>query len=519
MTLYSTEVPEAGSLWQTLGLAGRVVMAIGLHRRADAHVPPEIAEPRRRLFYSFYNLDRLVASTLSKPLTIAEHDIDIELPTDRPNDQPYRGWPIMHICRYLVRYRRLLGCTLTALYSVNGEQNALPEPERRAIVGRLHEELEAWAADGPNPKGAHTIRTINHDKWLAIHYHQLLCMLYRPSPLYPDTTPATLRALHDASSKCVDLYCELWNVNKVGFNLIQIVGLFVACISLLCCLCECDTRMHSAEVAGPATTAATLAELGLPYSGVDDPSWAAEIRARVGQCRNLFETVGAGAPLSAKYRDIFTRVSELLLARYGPLHRDAEAPLNVHSMPSESTHAVQVMDSRVDAPVSTPADAHPVDTPAHVPHDHLAGDIAGAWDAMSQLWYDLGDLFGDESGAEGGSGPGSGGGQGSNDMNLLGNMNVGNINMPGSVGSLPPMSASSGMPGLPGVNVVPGSLAGGVGGGAYPALAYPPGAYGQYAAYAASYPGPYGPYGEGGFDDTWAEHWRPEGENWWGHLG
>lgn len=518
MTIYAMDVPETGSIWQTLGLAGRVAMAIGLHRRADAHVPVEMAEPRRRLFYSFYNLDRFIASTFSKPLTIAEHDIDIELPTDRPTDQPYRGWPVMHICRYLVRYRRLLGCTLTALYSVNGEQNALPEPERRAIIGRLHEELEAWAADGPDPKGLFTVRTINHDKWLAIHYHQLLCMLYRPSPLYPDTTPATLRALHDASAKCVDLYCEMWTLNKVTFNLPQIVGLFVCCISLLCCLCECDTRMHSAEVAGPATTAATLAELGLPYSGVDDPLWAAEIRNRVDQCRSLFETFGRGTPLSAKYRDIFTRVSELLLTRYGPLHRDAippQAAIDFSNKAEPTPEADTLAPPAHDVPM-VPADK-PLPPAEHVSvhvHDDLAGDIAGAWDAMSQLWYDVGDLFGEESYV-----PPAGSGSGMPGLAGLGTIGSGIPGMSAALGGLGlggPLGAAGVGVGVPAAAIATGA---GVGGTAYPALSYPQGyGYNSYPAYAASYPGPYGPYGEGGFEDNWAEHWRPDGEGWWGHM-
>jgi hypothetical protein len=544
LTIYSTDVPEAGSLWQTLGLAGRVTMAIGLHRRADSHVPPEIAEPRRRVFYSFYNLDRQIAATLSKPLTIAEQDIDIELPTDRPGDQPHRGYPIMQVHRYVVRHRRLLGCTLSTLYSVNGEQNALPEPQRRAIIGRLHDELEAWAADVLPNKEPPAPRTANHEKWLAINYHQMLCMLYRPSPLYPDTTPATLRALHDASSKCVDLYCELWSVSKVGFNLIQIIGLFVACISLLCCLCECDTRMHSAEVAGPATTAATLAELGLSYTGVDDPNWANEIRTRVRQCRDLFETFGGGTPLSAKYRDIFARVSELLLARYGPLHRDGD----MHAGGSHGhghAHAHAHPHHALEEPKAATPMAEPVPASADAVAADLAGNIANAWVAMNQLWFNLGDLFGDDgpSGAvaaqPGGgiemSGVGGVGGVGISGVGGVGVGGVGGVGV-GGVAPLSPLSLSvvhgmaasaSGMPGLAPANV-PASLAAGVPlgvpvgvggvGPPYPALGYP-GPYGQYAAYAASYPGPYGEYTDGGFDESWAaEHWRPEGEQWWGHI-
>jgi hypothetical protein len=281
--------------------------------------------------------------------------------------------------------------------------------------------------------------------------------------------------------------------------------------------------MHSAEIAGPATTAATLAELGLPYTGVDDPAWATEIRARVAQCRNLFQTLGVGTPLSAKYRDIFTRVSELLLARYGPLTHDTDDHDHDHVM-ADATAAANGPDPSIGV-IDTPVAA----TPA------ADSDMAGAWGAMNKLWYDLGDLFGDEHatpglgstlvppnanapvlpvGTAGGvsvGGPVGGvGGMGGVGVGV----GVGGIGMPGMSGIGLPVSNI----GLPGASA---SLGVGMGGAAYPPLGYAPANanahYGQYGAYAASYPGPYGEYGVG-FDDSWSEHWRPEGEGWWGHV-
>lgn len=474
LTLYATQEPTSGSMWQTLGLAGRVITAIGLHRRAEPHVSPEMAEKRRRVFVSFYNLDRLIAFTLSKPLTIAENDIDIELPTDQPGDAEYRGYPMLKATRYLAWYRRILGQTLVALYSVKGEQNSLSEPERRGIISDLHGELDKWTAAVPKPRKTAThLLTINIDKWLEINYYQVLCMLYRPSPLYPETTPTALRALHDASSRAVDLYVEMWRTMKVSFNLVQIIGLFVCSISFLCCLCECDTRMRAVE--GTPHAKDTRDEIGLEaYIGADDPHWHAEIRNRVQQCRDLFDAFGRDIPLSAKYRDIFSRLSELLLSRHGPLDRASASSTtgSVASRPTSSNGGTAAAggggyDPAVSVLNATPAlvteplreaqamredvamdhvqppgiVANPVPAMAHEdvqsqhqtqlqaqlapqlqsqlqpqlqapqpqpqqpqPYDNLCdagvGDeIAGAWDAMTQLWYDLGDLFGDEGSA------------------------------------------------------------------------------------------------------------------------
>lgn len=415
LALWTMSNPAAGSIWQLVGLAARVITAIGLHRRAEPEVNPHMAECRRRLFYAFYNIDRLLAPTLCKPLAISEDDIDIELPTQRPDDGMFRGHPLMALTRHVVRYRGLLGRILTELYSVNGANNNKSEPERIGIVHRLHAELDAWIVDCPPPveTPGQNAPKANYSSWWQIHYNQGLCMLYRPSPLYPDTTPETLRALYDASSRCVDLYLDMYAVNKTSFHLLQIIALFVSCISLLCCLCECDARMRAAETS--PETVATLAELGLGrYTGADDPAWAAEIRGRVSQCQSLFDAFGHHLPASAKYRDTFFRISELLLARYGPLEKADGAAAGGATESSSGAgppgqgaaqHGSAVANgSTAEPPAYAPVmDITPTGlVPQVAPGEKAlpmpgAEDMAGAWDAMTQLWFDLGDMFGDES--------------------------------------------------------------------------------------------------------------------------
>ncbi|BEI91206.1 uncharacterized protein CcaverHIS019_0400260 [Cutaneotrichosporon cavernicola] len=417
LALWTMSNPASGSIWQLVGLAARVITSIGLHRRAEPSVNPDVAEARRRLFYAFYNIDRLLAPTLCKPLAISEEDIDIELPTQREDDGVFRGHPLIGLTNHVVRYRGLMGRILTELYSVNGVNNNKPESERIAIVHRLHSELDAWIVDCPPPldtQGQNTPKA-NYSSWWQIHYNQGLCTLYRPSPLYPNSTPETLRALYDASSRCVDLYLDMYAVNKTSFHLLQIIALFVSCISLLCCLCECEARMRAAETS--PETAVTLAELGLGrYTGADDPAWATEIRGRVSQCQSLFDAFGHHIPASAKYRDTFFRISELLLARYGPLEKadgapatgNAERPSGANNSAAQPAAHPQHGPVNMNGAAEPPAYASVMDVmptglvPQVAPGEKAppmpgADDMAGAWDAMTQLWFDLGDMFGDES--------------------------------------------------------------------------------------------------------------------------
>ena len=72
--------PSEISLWHLVGFAARVTVALNLHRRVDdPSLPLRVVEQRKRVFYSLYNLDRLVSTTLSKPLAIADDDIDVEV--------------------------------------------------------------------------------------------------------------------------------------------------------------------------------------------------------------------------------------------------------------------------------------------------------------------------------------------------------------------------------------------------------------------------------------------------------
>ena len=77
---YAMFDPSGISLWHVVGFAARVAIALNLHRRVDdSSLPQRVVEQRKRVFYSLFNLDRLVAATLSKPLAIADDDIDVEV--------------------------------------------------------------------------------------------------------------------------------------------------------------------------------------------------------------------------------------------------------------------------------------------------------------------------------------------------------------------------------------------------------------------------------------------------------
>ncbi|WRT64142.1 uncharacterized protein IL334_001071 [Kwoniella shivajii] len=376
LAIYAMFDPSGISLWHVVGFAARVAIALNLHRRVDdSSLPANVVEHRKRVFYSLFNLDRLVAGTLSKPLAIADSDIDVEFPTPSPTDAPFRGRPRIEFTRHIIKLRRLGGAILSTVYSVSGEQNSLPEPDRAGIIHSLHSRLDTWLSECPLPpdnneeKGSmiHTSHS-----WFLLNYHQGLCLLYRPSPLYPTMTVERLTELHQASIRCVDLYIELWHEQKVSYNLINVSMQFLACISLLYCLCEYDSR-----------DSALVKRL----------DWRKEVAQRLGQCHDLLDAFSGALPETAKYREIFTKLSGLLLARYGPIKESS----TVTSPSNENKAKTDVTSRAIDQVPATNAvlpNTVPITEGANSSTSTNENEIA--WNAMTQLWYNSGEFIFDE---------------------------------------------------------------------------------------------------------------------------
>ncbi len=63
-----------------IGLATRICIEIGLHRRVSPHFRPRLcAEMKRRIFWSSYCLDRQVSIILGRPFVRSDRDIDAEV--------------------------------------------------------------------------------------------------------------------------------------------------------------------------------------------------------------------------------------------------------------------------------------------------------------------------------------------------------------------------------------------------------------------------------------------------------
>ena len=87
----------ASSFWHMIGMAARIAISLNLHRRDSIYLPSirmlyadDAAlrvhnEKRKAVFWSVYCTDRLAMFTLTRPPTIRDSDIDVDV---RQSNQP-----------------------------------------------------------------------------------------------------------------------------------------------------------------------------------------------------------------------------------------------------------------------------------------------------------------------------------------------------------------------------------------------------------------------------------------------
>ncbi|KAG0164247.1 hypothetical protein DFQ30_010236 [Apophysomyces sp. BC1015] len=189
--------------WFTTGMAIRMAQDLGLHRSSLGWCLPEHErELRRRIWFSAYIMDRWVAAELGRPVTIVDHEFDVELPSPFEVSSTHRSTsqdcdsstgqftpslileaeaairekrPIYTCFINLVTLSQILGQVLLGLHSpktkYTGRRNV-------GLVNFLDKNLRNWKANLPREL---QIEYINDFASQAVHmsYNCVLLLLYR----------------------------------------------------------------------------------------------------------------------------------------------------------------------------------------------------------------------------------------------------------------------------------------------------------------------------------------------------
>ncbi|GAA6001857.1 hypothetical protein JCM10207_002353 [Rhodosporidiobolus poonsookiae] len=199
MVMFSFRSAEAPSIWYIVGIIVRLCCSLGLHRRVPAvqarRMTPYILQLRRRIFWTAYTLDRMLAMSLGRPLGIADHDIDIELPLDYDCvsatfdlQNPPAGATSMTSSILFIKLMRIYSLIHTTAYRVDRPNTERPEPLLRM--------LDEWETQIPPIAGdeqCYSVPCCSRD-WFLWRSADAKMYLLRPRTLDPATAEPELIA-------------------------------------------------------------------------------------------------------------------------------------------------------------------------------------------------------------------------------------------------------------------------------------------------------------------------------------
>jgi len=185
-------LPQA---WLLVGQAVRSAQDLGLHRSSRRLNAPVIEkETRKKVWWSVYALDRMLALALGRPLGVEDSDCDAEFPVDVDDEalpEYFNGNPVdqkqpslMSGTLFLIRLYQICGRVLRQVYAIDNYKDVL-EPEKKTDLQRrvdvLDAELTQWFGELPT---AFKTAPANEQQYsmgavLCSHYYSVHTALHR----------------------------------------------------------------------------------------------------------------------------------------------------------------------------------------------------------------------------------------------------------------------------------------------------------------------------------------------------
>jgi hypothetical protein len=116
--------------WTFLSAGVRLCLLLGYHRREVLEVdPPQLADSKRRLFWLFYMMDKILSLSLGRVSNFPDYDIDALMFTVS-EDPECRSWDEMYVV--CIELAKIMGKIYDELYSTNGRKKP-PELKSRTV--------------------------------------------------------------------------------------------------------------------------------------------------------------------------------------------------------------------------------------------------------------------------------------------------------------------------------------------------------------------------------------------------
>ena len=244
LVLYNLRSPSKSGIWYMIGLAMRTCVDLGLHREAYySTVKPYEGQLRRRLFWTVYFLERVIAVSVGRPYSIADRDIDAGLPLEiddtvrddgliartlavapSPTFQASRPSSNLTLSVQCIRLKRLESHIQQEIYRVDKPITSLVSK-----ISPILKMLEEWHRALP-PSTPYEIDYLN------MHYYKAIRLLLQPFlTILAPTDQRVALCLH-ASGQICQIFKRLHQRDSYGHSFIALHSTFIAGVTMCYCL-------------------------------------------------------------------------------------------------------------------------------------------------------------------------------------------------------------------------------------------------------------------------------------------
>jgi hypothetical protein len=240
LVLYNLRSPSNSGIWYMIGLAMRTCVDLGLHREAHyGNVPPYEGQLRRRLFWTVYFLERVIAVSLGRPYSIADRDIDASLPLEiddtvrddgliartlavspSPTFQASRPSSNITLGVQCIRLKRLESHIQGTIYRVDRPIASLVSKISPTL--RL---LEDWHRALPPS-------TPYESDYLNMHYYKAVRLLLQPFLMILPPTDQRIALCLQASGQICQIFKRLHQRDSYGHSFIALHSVFIAGVTM-----------------------------------------------------------------------------------------------------------------------------------------------------------------------------------------------------------------------------------------------------------------------------------------------
>lgn len=223
LVIYNLRAVTNTGIWYLTNLAMQTCIDLRLHLEAsyhDATLSEQEKHIMRRLFWSTYVLDRFIALSFKRPFSIAEGDIETELPDGQLDGCMWRRF---------IEIKRLESRIQTDVYGVSESL-----PSRRKKIAPLLAEVDAWGRSIPDASTGEM--TLSETVYLELQWNEAVTQLLRPflSTLDCDD-PLLIRCLHAAGNICA-LFREMYVRDAYGHSFVSAHVTFITGVTICYCL-------------------------------------------------------------------------------------------------------------------------------------------------------------------------------------------------------------------------------------------------------------------------------------------